>query len=79
MKTDFTFDRLNFFAPTVFNTDFNNFAPITANQAWSLFFTLGQDDAALGDNPEVGQFFNNILIASAVAFMVGVSIFSTSL
>lgn len=78
MKTDFTFDQRNFFASTVFNADFNNFAPITANQAWSLFFTIGKDDAALGDNPEVGRFFNNVTIASVVAFIVGASIFTAS-
>ena len=78
MKTDFTFDQRNFFAATVFNADFNSFAPLTANQAWSLFFTLGQDDAALGDNAEVGRFFNNITLAIVAAFVLGASIFSAS-
>lgn len=64
------------FVSTVFNADFNNFAPITANQAWSLFFTFGQNDAALGDNPEVGRLFTNITIASVVAFILGASIFT---
>lgn len=77
MKTNSTFDQSNFFASTVFNADFNNFAPITANQAWSLFVTIGQNDAALGDNPEIGLFFNNITIAIVAAFIVGASIFSS--
>lgn len=76
MKTDFDIDGRYFFAPTVFNPDFNNFAPITVNQAWSLFFTAGRDDAALGDNPEVGQFFNNILIAVVSSFIVGAFLFT---
>lgn len=55
MKTDFNLDIRSVSAPTVFNADFNNFAPITANQAWSLFFTAGQDDAVLGDSPVLGH------------------------
>ncbi|MFE1745122.1 hypothetical protein [Coleofasciculus sp. H7-2] len=74
MKSDFDFDARYQFAPTVFNTDFNNFAPISANQAWSLFFPAGRNDAALGDNPEVGRLFNNIL--SAVVFTVIVGAFT---
>ncbi|OKH31557.1 hypothetical protein NIES2119_28550 [[Phormidium ambiguum] IAM M-71] len=65
------------YASAVFNADFNNFAPITANQAWSLFFTLGKNDAALGDNPEVGKLFTNITIASVVTFMLGACIFTS--
>lgn len=57
-------------AATVFKPEFNSFADITANQAWSLFFTAGRDDAALGSNPELGKFFNNILKAVVVAVVV---------
>ncbi len=71
MKTDFDFARSYVAAPTVFNADFNNFSPITANQAWSLFFTVGRDDAALGSNPELGGFFNNILKAIALTVVIG--------
>lgn len=46
----------------VFNDNFNNFARITATEAWSLFFTAGRADAALGKNPELGRLFNNILL-----------------
>ncbi|HEY9693918.1 MAG TPA: hypothetical protein V6D15_17080 [Oculatellaceae cyanobacterium] len=65
------------FASTVFNADFNNFAPITANQAWSLFFTFGQNDATLGDNPEVGRLFNNIMSAIVTASILGACIFTS--
>lgn len=61
----------NTYCSTVFNADFNNFAPLTMNQAWSLFFTLGKDDAALGDNPEAGRFLTNSLMAIAVTFFIG--------
>ncbi|MFB2835970.1 hypothetical protein [Floridanema evergladense] len=65
------------YASAVFNADFNKFAPITANQAWSLFFTLGKNDAALGDNPEVGKLFTNITIGSVVTFILGACIFTS--
>ncbi|MFB2969818.1 hypothetical protein ACE1CD_12660 [Aerosakkonema sp. BLCC-F183] len=77
MKTDFDIARSYVCAATIFNPEFNNFANITANQAWSLFFTAGRDDAALGDNPEVGQFFNNVLIAVVTA-VVAASFFFRS-
>lgn len=74
-KTDFDVARSLVFAPTVFNPDFNSFAPITANQAWSLFFTAGRDDAALDANPELGRLFNNILKAIVLTFVVGAFVF----
>ena len=76
MKTDFDLTGRYFFAPTVFNSDFNNFAPINANQAWSLFLTAGRDDAALDANPELGRFLNNVLLAIAVTGILGASFFS---
>lgn len=54
------------FAPVVFRSDFNKFEPINANQAWSLFFTAGNEDKELGFEPEVGRFFTNLLIAAGV-------------
>ncbi|HEY9874153.1 MAG TPA: hypothetical protein V6D12_11990 [Candidatus Obscuribacterales bacterium] len=75
MRTDFDIARSYIAAPTVFRTDFNNSARITANQAWSLFFTAGRNDAALGANPELGQFFNNILVAVVSAVILGAYIF----
>jgi hypothetical protein len=68
MKTDF--DILNnkdLFSPVIFRSDFNKFQTVDTNQAWSLFFTTGQEDKALGFEPEVGKFFSNILIAVGVA------------
>ncbi len=77
MKTNSEFDSRFSYASTVFNADFNNFAPINANQAWSLFLTAGRDDAALGDNPEVGRFFNNILKAVVFTAVVAPFVFRT--
>lgn len=74
-KTDFDIARTFVFVPTVFNTDFNNFAPITANQAWSLFFTAGRNDAALDAHPELGRLFNNILKAVILSFVAGAFVF----
>jgi len=65
------------FASTVFNSDFCNFAPINVNQAWSLFFTLGQDDAALDANVELGRFFTNTLLAVVVTGVIGACIFTS--
>lgn len=73
MKTDFDIVRSYVSAPsavTVFNSEFNDFTPLTSNQAWSLFFTAGRDKTALGSNPELGNFFNNILKAVVVAVVV---------
>lgn len=76
MKTDFDIARSYRFVPaTVFNPDFNNSTPITATQAWSLFFTAGRDDAAIGENPELGRVFNSILIAIVVAVALGSFVF----
>ena len=68
MNADFDiFTNKDLFAPVVFRTDFNNFQPINSTQAWSLFFTAGQEDKQLGFNPEAGRFFNYLLIAAGVA------------
>lgn len=74
-KTDFDITRSLVFAPTVFNSDFNEFAPITANQAWSLFFTAGRSDAALDAHPELGRLFNNVLKAIVLTFVAGAFVF----
>lgn len=68
MNADFDiFTNKDLFAPVVFRTDFNNYQPINANQAWSLFFTAGQEDKQLGFNPESGRFFTYLLIAAGAA------------
>jgi len=67
MKTDFdSFKNKDLFRSVIFQTDFNNFDSLTLNQAWSLFFTAGQEDKVLGLEPELGRFFNNLLIAVGV-------------
>ncbi|MBD2611851.1 MAG: hypothetical protein RMY62_020140 [Nostoc sp. ZfuVER08] len=63
MKTDFDFPKKDLIGPVVFRPDFNNFETINLNQAWSLFFTVGQNDKALGEQAELGNFFTNLLIA----------------
>lgn len=74
LKIDFDLLSCYRFAlATVFNSDFNNFAPITANQAEFLFFTAGRDDATLGFNSEFGRLFNRILLG--IVFAVALSSF----
>lgn len=78
MKTDFDIACSYAAAPaTVFNADFNNSAQITANQAWSLFFTAGRDDSALGNNPELGQFFNRVLFGSVLVVALSALVFQS--
>lgn len=60
---------------TVFDSDFNNFARITTNQAWSLFFTAGRVDDTLGNNLEQGRFFNYILFGIVLAVALSSFIF----
>lgn len=70
MRTDFDFPRKDLLGPVVFRPEFNNFETISTNQAWSLFFTAGQEDKVLGLNPELGKFFTYLLIAiSATGFV----------
>jgi hypothetical protein len=68
MRTDFDYPQTELVGPVVFRPDFNsNSQSINSNQAWSLFFTGGKDENALGFNTELGAFFTNLLIAIAVA------------
>jgi hypothetical protein len=71
------FNNKDLFAPVVFRSDFNKFEPINSNQAWSLFFTAGNEDKQLGFNPEVGRFFTNILIGIGVVGIIAGSVFTT--
>ena len=75
MTTDLDFRNRDLFGPVAFRSTFNNFEDITSTQAWSLFFTAGQNDAALGYNPALGNFFNGLLIAIAATGIVGALIF----
>ncbi|NDJ26099.1 hypothetical protein GS682_31900 [Nostoc sp. B(2019)] len=63
MKTDFDYPNKNLLGAVVFRPNFNNFETINVNQAWSLFFTAGQEDKLLGQETELGRFFTYLLIA----------------
>jgi hypothetical protein len=76
MKTDFDFPKKDLIGPVVFRPDFNNFETINVNQAWSLFFSAGQDDKVLGEETELGKFFTNLLIAVGVTGTVWAIYFS---
>lgn len=66
MKTNFDFPKQDLLGSVVFRRDFNNFEVINVNQAWSLFFSAGQDDKVLGQQTELGRFFTNLVIAIGV-------------
>jgi hypothetical protein len=75
-----TYEDSYFWDPVVFRSTFNgNREPLTLNQAWSLFLTIGQGDKDLGLNPEAGRFLLNVLIAVGVTGMVWSLIFNHSL
>lgn len=76
MRTDFDFSRKDLFGPVIFRPDFNQFESISGNQAWSLFFTTGQEDKVLGFNAETGRFFTNTVIAIAVAGSLWATLFA---
>jgi hypothetical protein len=77
MKTDFNiFTNKDLFAPVIFRSNFNQFDRIGNNQAWSLFFTAGKEDKALGLGTELGNFFSNTLAAVVVTGSIGALIFS---
>ncbi|MEB3216851.1 MAG: hypothetical protein VKN72_11570 [Nostocales cyanobacterium 94392] len=76
MKTDFDYPSKNLLGTVVFRKDFNNFEKITVSQAWSLFFTAGKEDKALGYESELGLFFSNLLIAIAVSGSLWASVFT---
>ncbi|MEH1964887.1 MAG: hypothetical protein RMY28_016580 [Nostoc sp. ChiSLP01] len=76
MRTDFDFPKKDLIGPVVFRPDFTNFEKINLNQAWSLFFTAGQDDKALGQGIELGKFFTNVLIAVGVTGILWGTFFS---
>lgn len=77
MKTDFDFPNKDLIGPVVFRPDFNSQAEVLdVNQAWSLFFTAGQEDKVLGFNTEAGRFFTNLLLAIATAGVLWSALFS---
>ncbi|ELR99865.1 hypothetical protein [Gloeocapsa sp. PCC 73106] len=62
--------------PVIFRSEFNNFQSLNANQAWSLFFTAGNEDKNLGFNPKTGRIFTYLLIAIVVVGSFGKIIFT---
>ncbi|MEA5571137.1 hypothetical protein [Calothrix sp. UHCC 0171] len=67
MTTNVSLNNPSLLSPIVFRADFNHFEKINATQAWSIFFTRGREDKALGRNLTVGRFFNLSLMAIAIA------------
>jgi hypothetical protein len=77
MKSNLVYDTSYLWDPTVFSPSFNqNTESLTANRAWSLFFTIGQEDKVLGFNPEAGKFLTNLLIAVSVTGVLWAAIFN---
>jgi hypothetical protein len=78
MKTDFDFPNKYLIGPVVFRPDFNAQSEvISVNQAWSLFFTAGQEDKVFGSNTEAGRFFTNLLLAIGVAGVLWALLFNS--
>ena len=73
METNFSYNRNNLLQAIIFRDDFKS-ATLSATQAWSLFFSAGQEDNIFSSNRELGKFFNNLLIAVVVAGVLGSSI-----
>ncbi|AFY37464.1 hypothetical protein Lepto7376_1096 [[Leptolyngbya] sp. PCC 7376] len=74
---DYT-SQANLFTPIVFREDFKD-ATISATQAWSLFFSAGQEENLFGKNREIGWFYNNVIVASVVIFGLTAILFSAPL
>jgi hypothetical protein len=80
MKTDLDFPNKYLIGPVVFRPDFNAQSDtLSLTQAWSLFFTAGQEDKMLGFNAEAGRFFTNVLIATVVAGALWALLFSNAI
>ena len=75
MGTNFEYTQENLYTPVVFRSDFNS-ASLSLNQAWSLFFTAGDEENLLGKNPQKGWFFSNFLMAIVVAGIIGAVVFN---
>jgi len=77
VKTDFDFPNKYLIGPVVFRPEFNAQAEVlNASQAWSLFFTAGQEDKVLGFDAEAGRFFTNLLLAVGAAGILWASLFN---
>jgi hypothetical protein len=66
------------FTPVIFREDFSE-ATISATQAWSLFFTAGQEENLFGKEREIGWFYNNLLLAWGITFGLAAACFSAPL
>jgi hypothetical protein len=51
-------------AVAAFNSELNQFEAIDFTQAWSLLWTAGRSKTALGNDPEIGRFFNYAMVAT---------------
>ncbi len=78
MKTDFDYPNKVLLGAVVFRPSFNNFETINVNQAWSLFFSAGQEDKLLGQETELGRFFTYLLIALGVTGTLWATYFTNS-
>jgi hypothetical protein len=78
MRTDLDFGTKNLFGPVVFRPDFNQFATVGSDQAWSLLFSAGKEDKAFADNRELGLYLNYILGTLVVAGALGSIFFGTT-
>lgn len=63
MKNNFDYTGQNLFTPIIFRSDFNDGSTLNVSQAWSLFFTAGQEENALDGKGSKGWFYNNLLLA----------------
>ncbi|MEB3225903.1 MAG: hypothetical protein VKJ86_08875 [Synechococcus sp.] len=75
MPTNFEYNPNNLFTPVVFRQDFQG-ATLSATQAWSLFFSAGQEENLFGQEKEIGWFYNNLLLAGGIAFGLAAAFFS---
>ncbi|MGB2924489.1 MAG: hypothetical protein WBB82_04255 [Limnothrix sp.] len=78
MVNNFKYDHDNMTTPVIFRKDFRN-ATISATQAWSLFFSAGQEENLFGKEREIGWFYNNTLTAFCVTFALAAICFSAPL
>jgi hypothetical protein len=71
MSNDFDFKNSDLFGPVAFRPGFNAGEAITANQAWSLFFSASREDKLLLNSPEVAAFMTWAVVAIAATGIFG--------
>jgi hypothetical protein len=68
MKTNFTPATATLSEPVIFQDKFNDHSEtLNATQAWSLFFTGGKSEHALGTEPVLGRAATAATVAIAAA------------